>query len=203
MLTRWDEWYSEDNLSKDERILVAPPSQCAESAATEFLTRGKRHILDLACGVGRDTFHLEKRGLSVTGVDASINGLRAAHQTKLVRGAMAEFVTADARLLPFEDGSFDGIYCFGLLHEFTSPDKEEDVRRVISEARRLLLDGDLFVLTVVAGDPEAGLPHVQLFTRLMFEQALAGWHPLEVKAYNDVGCTNRADYHIWYGLFEK
>ena len=59
MLTRWDKWYSQDNLSQDERILAAPPSLCAHNAATEFLSRGKLHILDLACGVGRDTFYLE------------------------------------------------------------------------------------------------------------------------------------------------
>ena len=202
-MKRWDKWYSNDNLSKDKSILVAPPSQCAENAATEFLTREKQRILDLACGVGRDTFHLEKRGLSVIGVDASLNGLRAAHQAKLMRGAMTEFVTADARYLPFENSSFEGIYCFGLLHEFTSNDKEENVTLVISEVKRLLHDNGLFVLTVLSGEAEDGLPEVQLFTRQMFEHAMAGWHPLEVKMYDDVGCTNRADYHVWYGLFEK
>jgi len=203
MITRWDEWYSKENLGKDERILTAPPSQCAENAATVFSYRGVRRILDLACGVGRDTFHLEQRGLLVIGVDASLNGVCAAQQNKLMRGSLAEFVTADARWLPFIDGSFEGVYCFGLLHEFTSLNKEEDVRRVVSEVRRVLQDNGLLVLTVVAGDPQAGLPHVQLFTRQMFEQALAGWHPLEIRAYDDIGCTNRVDYRVWYGLFEK
>ena len=203
MTTRWDQWYSRDNLSKDERILAAPPSQCAEKAATEFLTRGKRLILDLACGVGRDTFHLESRGLSVIGADASWNGLRAARQVKLARGETTELVTADARSLPFEDGSFEGIYCFGLLHEFTSDDKGENVKKVVSEVKRLLHDKGLFALAVLAGEVEAGLPEVQLFTRQMFEHAMAGWNPLEVRMYEDVGCTNQADYAIWYGLFEK
>ena len=202
-MKRWDMWYSNDNLRKDKRILVAPPSQCAENAAKEFLTRGKRRILDLACGVGRDTFHLEKRGLSVIGVDASWNGLRAAQQVKLARGVVTEFVTADARYLPFENTSFEGIYCFGLLHEFTSDDKEENVTLVISEVKRLLHDNGIFALTVLSGEAEDGLPEVQLFTRQMLEHAMAGWHPLEVKMYDDVGCTNRADYHVWYGLYEK
>ena len=203
MTTRWDQWYSRDNLSKDERILAAPPSQCAEKAATEFLTRGKRRILDLACGVGRDTFHLESRGLSVIGADASWNGLRAARQVKLARGETTELVTADARSLPFEDGSFEGIYCFGLLHEFTSEDKGESVNLIVSEVKRLLHDDGILVLTTLSGEAEAGLPQVQLFTREMFEQAMAGWHALEVKMYDDVGCTNQTDYHVWYGLFEK
>ena len=78
MLTRWDKWYAQDNLDQDERILAAPPSLCAQNAAAEFLSRGKRCVLDLACGVGRDTFYLAERELHVTGVDAAVNGLRSA-----------------------------------------------------------------------------------------------------------------------------
>ena len=59
MINRWDEWFSEENLCEDERILAVSPAQCADSAAREFLAREKRLILDLACEVGRDTFHLE------------------------------------------------------------------------------------------------------------------------------------------------
>ena len=203
MLTRWDEWYSNENLRKDQRILAASPSRCAEIAATEFLARGKRHILDLACGVGRDTFHLEKRGLFVIGADASLNGTRAANKTKLALGASSYFAVSDARHLPFGNGSVEGIYCFGLLHEFTSQRREADVKEVISEVRRVLSGQGIFVLTVLAGNPQAGLPVVQLFDRLMFEQVMAGWHQIELKQYDDIGCTNQANYPIWYGLFEK
>jgi ubiquinone/menaquinone biosynthesis C-methylase UbiE len=203
MLTRWDEWYSDENLRNDQRILVAPPSRSAEMAAGEFLRRGKRRILDLACGVGRDTFHLEKCGLSVIGADAALNGARAAYKTRSALGANAHFVVADARSLPFGNDSFEGMYCFGLLHEFTSQHKDEHVKEVISEARRVLSDQGILVLTVLAGDPQAGLPAVQLFTRPMFEHLLAGWHPLEMQQFDDIGCTSRADYSIWYGLFEK
>jgi len=64
MISRWDEWFSESNLARDTRILAAPPSKCAETAALEFLARGKRVILDLACGIGRDTFLLNLSGLT-------------------------------------------------------------------------------------------------------------------------------------------
>jgi hypothetical protein len=26
---------------------------------------------------------------------------------------------------------------------------------------------------------------------------------IEVEQYDDIGCTGRADYRVWYGLFEK
>ena len=58
VITRWDKWFSKDNLNKDKRILAAQHSKSAEKAAQVFLTRDKHVILDLACGVGRDTFYL-------------------------------------------------------------------------------------------------------------------------------------------------
>ncbi len=203
MLTRWDEWYSRENLSADERILAAPASRSAELAVDEFKLRRKQRILDLACGVGRDTFHLKSGGLSPIGVDASFNGLLVASKTRKVLDAEVEFVNADARCLPFSDDCFDGIYCFGLLHEFTSQDKAGEIGRVISETRRLLRPKGILILTVAAGDPQAGLPQVQLFSRKMFEQAMDGWQTLEIQEFDDVGCTNRTDYHIWNGVFEK
>jgi ubiquinone/menaquinone biosynthesis C-methylase UbiE len=203
MTTRWEEWFSEGNLRDDPRILAAPHSHSVENAAAAFLSRGTRRILDLACGVGRDTLHLAGRGLSVIGVDAALNGLRIAKDRHAKRGLGSGFAAADARCLPFRDRSFDGVYCFGLLHEFAGERKGRDVAEVMAEIERVLPAGGLLVLTVLAGDPEAGLPAVQLFTREMFDQATNGWRPVEVRPCDDIGCTNRPDYHIWYGVFEK
>lgn len=203
MITRWDQWFSDENLEKDSRILAAPPSKSAENAAQIFLAKGKRNILELACGIGRDTFHLENRGLEVIGVDAAFNGIRVAQQIKSEQNAAAEFLAADARQLPFEDGTFEGIYCFGLLHEFTSETWEDNTREVMSEIKRLLRTDGILVLTVIAGEPGAGLPHVQVYSRQMFDAATEGWHTIEVRQFEDVGCTGREDYHIWYGIFKK
>lgn len=203
MITRWDAWFSDENLAKDKRILAAPPSQSAENAARAFLAGENRFILDLACGIGRDTFYLESRGLGVIGVDASPHGLRVAQQVKAERGAASALIMADARHLPFKDGSFEGVYCFGLLHEFTSASQKEDVEGVMDEVKRLLCDRGMLVLTTLSGEPEAGLPGVQLYTQEMFAETTKAFRTLEVKTYDDVGCTGRTDYHVWYGLFEK
>lgn len=203
MMTRWDEWYSRENLSSDERVLAAPASTSAEMAVVEFKRHGKEHILDLACGVARDTFHFKARELSVVGADASLNGLLVASQRRKSLGVDVNFVNADARSLPFSDHCFDGIYCFGLLHEFTSINKGRDVDQIISEAGRLLDDEGMLILTVAAGHPLAGLPQVQLFSRQMLEKAMDDWQIIEIQEFDDIGCTNRTDYHIWYGVFEK
>jgi ubiquinone/menaquinone biosynthesis C-methylase UbiE len=202
-ITRWDAWFGDENLAKDKRIEAAPHSLAAESAARAFLTRGKRMILDLACGIGRDTFCFEDHGLTVVGADASFNGLGVAQERRDERGAAAELVVADARHLPFRGACFDGVYCFGLLHEFTSQRKEQDVQDVMHEIRRLLKVGGVLVLTVQAGEPSAGLPKVQLFDRRMLDSSTKDLGEIEVRRYDDIGCTGRPDYHIWYGVFEK
>jgi ubiquinone/menaquinone biosynthesis C-methylase UbiE len=162
-LTRWDEWFSEENLALDERILAAPHTRCAANAAQAFISMGKRRILEVACGVGRDTFYLEGRGLAVIGVDAAFNGLRVAQRIRSKGDGMAALINADARRLPFKDAAFEGVYCFGLLHEFTGERRERDVSEVIAEITRALCGEGVLVLAVLAGEPEAGLPQVQLF----------------------------------------
>jgi hypothetical protein len=37
----------------------------------------------------------------------------------------------------------------------------------------------------------------------MFEKATRGLQTIEVKRYDDMGCTGRPDYHIWYGMFQR
>jgi ubiquinone/menaquinone biosynthesis C-methylase UbiE len=59
---------------------------------------------------------LHAGGLEVIGADASFNGIRVARQRKAREDAGPGLITADARHLPFRDGSFEGVYCFGLLH---------------------------------------------------------------------------------------
>ena len=202
-ITRWNKWFGEENLRKDPRILAAPPSHTCGRAAQIFLATGKHRVLDLACGVGRDSLQLAKQGLTVTGADASFNGIRLAQKRAREQGIPLTPVMGDARCLPFSSEAFEGVYCFGLLHEFTGEEKQADIAAVMAEIRRILRPGGLLVLTVTAGNPEAGLPKVQLFTREMFKEATRDLRQVETSQFNDIGCTGREDYTIWYGLFEK
>ncbi len=197
-MTRWEQLYQED-----ERVIRVHHSLAAERAAEAFRQRSARLILDLGCGVGRDTFYLCEEGLQVIGADAAESGLALTIRNKRASGGWPLFVQADARELPFLAAHFEGLYCFGLLHEFTGETKAEDVHQVMSEILRVLKPGGLLALAVLSGDPEKGLPHVQLFTEQMFDEATASFHLIEKQVYDDVGCTGRMDYRVWRGLFAK
>ena len=176
---------------------------CASLAAEAFLARGKRRILEIASGISRDTFHLESHGLSVVCAEAALNGLRVAQQRKLTQGATFGLINADARRLPFRDSAFDGAYCFGLLHEFTSETWEADVDRVMQEVNRVLCGQGILAITALSGNPEETMPNVRFFTLAMFNHAIRCFHPIQVEEYDDIGCTGRPDYHVWYGLLQK
>ena len=197
--TRWEEFYAED-----ERVLSAEPSISVRRAASVFLLRKKLCVLDVGCGVGRDSMLLAKQGLSVTGVEVSELGIHLArNRTTGGDRSNPTFIQADARSLPFQSGLFGGVYCFGLLHEFVGPGAEMDVADVMTEIHRVLRPQGLLVLTVLAGQPDDGLPHVRLFPEQMFDEATEAFRGLDKVQIADIGCTGRDNYKIWYGVFER
>lgn len=174
-ITRWQQFYCDD-----PGIATVRPSQCVQWAVEQFQQRAAARVLDLGCGAGRDTVVLAKHLPSVVGVDAAEAGLALASQQAVLRERCVPLLQADARRLPFRPASFDGVYCFGLLHEFTGPRAEDDVQRVVDNIHAVLRQQSLLILAVLAGEPEQGLPHVCSFTQAMLLAATRAFlpHPL-------------------------
>lgn len=74
---------------------------------------GVRTVLDLPVGTGRLLPELRAAGYRVTGVDRSLEMLRAGRRTRPEEPAA--LVQADAARLPFPDGSFDAVVCLRFL----------------------------------------------------------------------------------------
>jgi ubiquinone/menaquinone biosynthesis C-methylase UbiE len=98
--------------------------------------RGRRAI-DIGCGSGRFTHALKKLGSdSVVGVDYGKQGLRIAEDIKKKLGAKGvSFKHASVLKLPFRDGSFDFVFCNGVLHH------TENMERGIREMARVCEPG--------------------------------------------------------------
>jgi SAM-dependent methyltransferase len=101
-----------------------------------------RDVLEIGCGAGLDLMRFARAGARVTGVDISRTALDLAWQYFVVSGALASFVLADGAALPFPAGSFDLVYCHGVI-PFAS-----DPRGIVSEARRVLRSGGEAILMV-------------------------------------------------------
>jgi D-alanine-D-alanine ligase len=71
-------------------------------------------ILDLACGQGRHTLELARRGFrNVNGLDRSHFLIRKAKNICAAEGLTANFKEGDARKLPYQADTFDLVMILG------------------------------------------------------------------------------------------
>lgn len=96
-----------------------------------------RSFLELGCNWGRWCVSAARRGYRVVGIDPSLEGVLAAKRVAETLGVEAEYVVADARHLPFPDGSFDVIFSYSVLQHFA----KDDARASVAEAGRVLRPG--------------------------------------------------------------
>jgi 2-polyprenyl-3-methyl-5-hydroxy-6-metoxy-1,4-benzoquinol methylase len=106
------------------------------------------HVLDVACGHGRHSLELARRGFRVTGVDLSPRSIELAREAAAREGLdSATFVERDARALDF-DGEFDGA-----INLFTSVlgylDAEAENRRVVEAVARALRPRGSFLVDTI------------------------------------------------------
>lgn len=86
--------------------------------------------LDAGCGAGTYSHILSRHGFEVVGADYSLLTLRKA---KLRYEASVRYAVADVRYLPFRDGTFDGVLCFGVMQALA--ESGEAVRALASVVR--------------------------------------------------------------------
>lgn len=91
-------------------------------------------LLDLGCNWGRWSVAAAKKGYAVTGIDPSLGAVMAARRVALQQGVTPRYLVADARFLPFRDGTFDVAFSYSVLQHLS----KANVRIVLSEVRRVL-----------------------------------------------------------------
>jgi SAM-dependent methyltransferase len=72
-------------------------------------------VLDAACGTGRVTALLSRRGFKATGCDISLPMMAVAHRRLTSLGFRVPLVESNVERLPYPDRSFDAVSCVGLL----------------------------------------------------------------------------------------
>jgi SAM-dependent methyltransferase len=133
------------------------PSYAAQRALA-FFAKGKvGDLLELGAGQGRDSLFFARRGLTVTCVDYSEEGLRAIRGRALREDLENRVVTARHDLhhpLPFAACSMDACYSHMLYcMDFTTA----QLRALSAEVRRVLKPDGINVFTTRhTGDPHFG-----------------------------------------------
>lgn len=145
--------------------------------------------LEVGCGTAHWLDGLSVCGARLCGLDFS----RGMLQKAALHGSALRLVEGSAVNLPFNDGTFDIVYCVDALHHFGDP------RRFILDAYRTLRPGG--VLASIGNDPHSGkvswygydyfpttlatdlvrfTPHPTLM-QWMAEAGFAEIHPVEVE----------------------
>ena len=106
-------------------------------ALTMLRPEGGERILDLACGSGRHSLELVKRGFSVVGSEISAELVAIAREEAAAQGLEATFLEGDLRELAFED-EFDIVLNLndGAVGYFETDEENHRTFEVISRALR-------------------------------------------------------------------
>lgn len=101
-----------------------------------FAEAAGRDVLEIGVGLGADHVEWAQAGpRSLTGIDLTPRAVELAGERLALYGLASDLRVGDAENLPFEDGSFDLVYSWGVLHH--SP----DTPRAIREVHRVLRPG--------------------------------------------------------------
>lgn len=144
-----------------------------EAALVDLFARcvvdaGGGPVLDIGCGPGWLTRTLTSRGLTVSGIDISIEMLRLARANNPGLGVVAASLTQ----VPHADGVAAGVFCWYVLHHV--PDDElgaavGELARVTAPGGSLLLGGHVGDSSYIKTEGYGGLPMRVLFARRSVE----------------------------------
>ena len=118
-----------------------------------------QHALDAGCGYCFHLARLARRGLKVTGVDFSETALQHGRANLTQAGLIDKVELRQANLLelPFDDGRFDHVVCWGVLMHIP------ELEKALSELVRVLKPGGRLAI----GENNSRSIHVQAWERLL------------------------------------
>src|SRR5690606_6632996 len=132
---------------KNQEMWGAQPAQSALMARDYFLKEGAKDILIPGIGYGRNAGVLLEAGMAVTGIEISQTAIDLAwkhfgEDLKIHHGSVCD--------MPFNDDSYDGIFCYALIHLLGQVERQ----KLIKDCYKQLNEGGSMLFTVVSKEAE-------------------------------------------------
>ena len=144
----WEDLFNDDYLRTCEKLSDEQIAREVDFVEDSLGIERGGAVLDLACGTGRHTIELARRGYEVVGFDLSLAMLARAGEDAQEHEAKVNFVQGDMREMAFDE-QFDGVFCWNTSFGFF---EEEKNALVIDRIHRSLRAGGLFLLDVINRD---------------------------------------------------
>src|SRR5665648_1012932 len=118
----------------------------------------RERVLDAGCGSGKYSIPLKIRGFDVVAIDVSKKALEMASKGSTDRNLNMDFLAANICTTPFQDASFDMIWCYGVLQHLLFCARAQAINEFL---RILKKDGVLFIEVFGRGDMRYGGSEVE------------------------------------------
>ena len=132
----YKEWFGQEYLELYAHRDRGEAERHVDFVQARFGDQQPGAVLDLACGAGRHTGALRRRGYRTLGVDLSL--------TLLTQSPELPRVAGDMRALPFADSTFDWVLNF--FTSFGYFESERENFRILEEMVRVMRPGGRFLI---------------------------------------------------------
>ncbi|MDR6565009.1 MULTISPECIES: class I SAM-dependent methyltransferase [unclassified Arcicella] len=133
----------EANFIDKQEMWGFEPSKSAVLTKDLFIQHSVKNILIPGFGYGRNAQIFIENGIQVTGIEISATAIALAKKhygttTTIYHGSVTD--------MPFDDGKYDGIFCYALIHLLDDHERQ----KLISDCYNQLSDGGYMVFTVIS-----------------------------------------------------
>jgi ubiquinone/menaquinone biosynthesis C-methylase UbiE len=126
-----------------------------EDKIKEFKLVANKRVLDLGCGIGQWSVALSYHNKKVIAVDPCFKSLTLARENLKIHKIHNSFIgKAQGEALPFQNSTFDSVFCYGVLMYAREFSTIAEIARVLKKGGRVLLaiDGPgYFLKNIVDG----------------------------------------------------
>ncbi|MFZ4878384.1 class I SAM-dependent methyltransferase [Janthinobacterium sp. Mn2066] len=133
----------EANFQDKQEMWGMAPALSAVLASDLFAEQSLRQVLIPGIGYGRNAQVFRDKGMQVTGIEISQTAIALAGKHL---GPAVAIHHGSVTQMPFDEASYDGIFCYALIHLLDSGERAKLVR----DCYRQLAPGGLMVFTAIS-----------------------------------------------------